>query len=180
MCGPGVGHKLPLMAVDFQAGYARGSNAAAKGELTQQCRLGITLRFTPMSLKFTREWMAALCLAVGAASPIASWYLLLFEAKPDNVSTANAALQEIAYVFSSADPNRWWFCLWTALPIVLLADSATCAFVRPFTVRARRLVMLSLLVIAVAAPFLWPQELLPMICAIFLIYPPRERSVAVG
>jgi hypothetical protein len=132
-----------------------------------------------MLLKITREWMAALIIAVGAASPIVSWYLLLFEAKPDSVSAASAALQEIAYVFSSANPNRWWFCLWTALPIVLLAHAATCAFVRPFTVRARRLVMFSLFVVAVAAPFLWPQELLPVICAIFLIYPRRERSVAV-
>jgi len=73
--------------------------------------------------KFTRETKLAAFLVLAAVSPVVSWYMLLFVAKPMNVSVAAAAWSELTYVFGSENADRWWFVLWALLPVLLLTTA---------------------------------------------------------
>ena len=53
-----------------------------------------------MPVKLTQETKLAGFLLLAAISPTVSWYMLLFVAKPSNVSVAAAAWSELSYVFS--------------------------------------------------------------------------------
>jgi hypothetical protein len=131
--------------------------------------------------KFTRETKLAGFLVLAAVSPIVSWYMLLFVAKPMNVSAAAAAWSELTYVFGSANADRWWFILWALLPVLLLTTATACYTSRPLSVAALRMLVAAGLVFAVASAYLWPVELLPIAGAIYFAYPRRvthDPSVA--
>jgi glucan phosphoethanolaminetransferase (alkaline phosphatase superfamily) len=131
--------------------------------------------------RFSRETKLAAFLVLAAISPIVSWYMLLFTAKPTNVSVAVAAWSELTYVFSRANADMWWFVLWALLPLVLLTTAIACYRNRPLSVRALRMLAAVGLVFAGASAYLWPVELFPIAGAICLAYPRRvlpDRSAA--
>ena len=131
--------------------------------------------------KFTRETKLAAFLVLAAVSPIVSWYMLLFVAKPMNVSIAAAARSELTYVFGSENADRWWFVLWALLPVLLLTTAIVCYTSRPLSTATLRMLVAVGLVFAVASAYLWPVELLPIAGAIYFAYPRRvapDRSVA--
>lgn len=120
-------------------------------------------------------------LVLAAISPIVSWYMLLFVAKPTNVSVAAAAWSELTYVFSSDNADRWWFLLWALLPVLLLTTAIACYTSRPLSVAALRMLVVVGLVFAVASAYLWPVEVLPITGAIYFAYPRRvlpDRNAA--
>ena len=131
--------------------------------------------------KFTRETKLAAFLVLAAIAPIVSWYMLLFVAKPTNVSAATAAWSELSYVFSSGNADRWWFVLWALLPVLLLATAMACYTRRPLGVASSRMLVAAGLVFAFVSAYLWPVELLPIAGAIYFAYPRRilpDRSAA--
>lgn len=131
--------------------------------------------------KFTREAKLTAFLILAAVSPIVSWYMLLFVAKPTNVSVVTAAWSELTYVFGSENADRWWFVLWALLPVLLLTTAIACYMSRPLSVAALRMLVASGLVLAIASAYLWPVELLPIAGAIYFAYPRRvapDPSVA--
>ena len=131
--------------------------------------------------RFTRETKLAAFLVLAAISPVVSWYMLLFVAKPTNVSVVAAAWSELTYVFSSENGDRWWFVLWALLPLVLLTTAIACYTNRPLSVRALRVLVVVGLLFAGASAYLWRVELLPIAGAIYFAYPRRispNRSAA--
>jgi hypothetical protein len=132
-----------------------------------------TLSANAMPDKFTRETKLAGFLVLAAISPIVSWYMLLFVAKPSNVSVAAAAWSELSYVFSSESAELWWFVLWAMLPVLLLATAIACYTRQPLTAATLRILVAIGLVFAVASAYLWPVEVLPIAGAIYFAYPRR-------
>ncbi len=126
--------------------------------------------------KFTRETKLAACLLFAAVSPIVSWYLLLFVAKPANVSVAGAAWYQLTYVFSNNNADRWWFVLWALLPVLLLAAAIACFTKQPLSALTLRAVVAAGLALALASAYLWPVELLPIAGAIYFAYPRGRTS----
>ena len=123
--------------------------------------------------RFAQEAKLAACLVFAAVSPIVSWYLLLFVAKPTNLSVAAAAWSELTYVFSSENPDRWWFVLWALLPVLLLATAIACYTNRPLGARTLRMLFAVGLALTIASAYLWPIELIPIAGAIYFAYPRR-------
>ena len=131
--------------------------------------------------KFTRETKLAAYLVLAAVPPVGSWYMLLFVAKPTNVSVAAAAWSELTYVFGSENADRWWFVLWATLPVLLLTTAIACYTSRPLSVAALRVLVGVGLGLAVASAYLWPVEVIPIAGAIYVAYPRRvapDPSVA--
>ncbi len=129
-----------------------------------------------MPVKFTRETKLAGFLVLAAISPIVSWYMLLFVAKPSNVSAGAAAWSELSYVFSSENTERWWFVLWAMLPLLLLATAGACYTRQPLTVATLRILVAIGLALAAVSAYLWPVEVLPIAGAIYFAYPRRSLA----
>jgi hypothetical protein len=127
-----------------------------------------------MPVKFTQETKLAGLLVLAAISPTVSWYMLLFVAKPSNVSVAAAAWSELSYVFSRENADRWWFILWAVLPVLLLTTALGCYMRQPLTAASLRILVAIGLVAAVASAYLWPVEVLPIVGALYFAYPRRS------
>lgn len=126
--------------------------------------------------KFMRETKLAAFLVFAAVSPIVSWYMLLFVAKPANLSATAAAWVELTYVFGSENADRWWFVLWALLPVLLLTTATACYVRRPIGDTVLRMLAAVGLVLAVASAYLWPVEILPIAGAVYFAYPRRVAS----
>ncbi len=126
--------------------------------------------------KITREAKLAACLVFAAIYPISSWCILLFVAKPPHLSTAEAAWAQLSYVFSSENPDRWWFVVWAILPVLFLALAIACYAKRPLGAASLRVLAFAGCAFAAASAFHWPTEVLPIAGVVYVALPRRASA----
>ena len=114
--------------------------------------------------------MAAFFLAFAAASPIGSWLIVLFTARPESPPLFQAVASQLSYTFSAENADRWWFVLWAALPIILLLLASAYLFRLARNRNHQRWLFSLSFTNALVSPFLWPSLLLPLAAAVYYAY----------
>lgn len=60
---------------------------------------------------------AGILLLLASLAILASWYILLFVAAPNNITPIESAMNLLQYLYSVQNPSRLWFIWFAMLPI---------------------------------------------------------------
>jgi len=107
-----------------------------------------------MRIRLAPHAVAGWLLFVPAAAILSIWYAYLFVAMPDNLGVWEAAVGQLQYTFSEANPRAWWFVWLLALPALCVALALAYLLNAAHTRNARVILLCAVLGLAVAAVFL--------------------------
>ena len=89
-----------------------------------------------------------------ALAVLSIWYAYLFVAMPENLSVWDAAVAQLRYTFSDANPRAWWFAWLLALPALCVALALAYLFNAARTRNGRVFLLGAVIALAVAAVIL--------------------------